>query len=78
MSNIEHLIENAIIAVESDYSFEQWASAPINKQIFQLVDIHPFDIWQIAIYIVYDYKPNIISDTINRLEIKYGYPIPND
>lgn len=56
MSNLEHLIENAIEAVEKDWSFEHWAGW--EKQYGNYVDADyikatPEEIWEIANYVVY-------------------------
>ena len=53
MSNIEHLIENAIIAVEEGKSFEDFNSAEHNKKMLRRVCACADEIWEIAQYVVY-------------------------
>lgn len=53
MSNIEHLIENAIIAVEKDKTFEDFNSAERNKAMLRKVCACADEIWEIAQYMVY-------------------------
>ena len=65
MSNIEHLIENAIIAVEEDKTFEDFNSAERNKMMLRMVCACADEIWEIAQYVVYskcmfcDWKPKM-------------------
>lgn len=65
MSNIEHLIENAIIAVEKDKTFEDFNSAERNKAMLRKVCACADEIWEIAQYVVYskcmfcDWKPKM-------------------
>lgn len=56
MSNLEHLIENAIESVENGNSFENWRDW--EQQIGNYVNADyikstPEEIWEIANYVVY-------------------------
>ena len=61
MSNIEHLIENAIYAVKRDRSFEDFKNQPHTKSMMQYTGLSLEDIWEIAGYVVYSYKPYCIN-----------------
>lgn len=66
MSNIEHLIENALRAMESAnartedtrLAFEKEMAASVNKQMLQAVRMTKDELWQIAQYIIYSYCQN--------------------
>ena len=60
MSNVEHLFENALVALENDYNFGEWKRTE--------TDIHNTDgvsnevieaIWELAIYTKYTYEPSL-------------------
>ena len=60
MSNVEHLFENALVALENDYDFGEWKRTQ--------TDIHNADgvseevleaIWELAIYTKYTYEPSL-------------------
>lgn len=63
MSNIEHLIENAIIAVEKGEVFEKFNIDERNKRMLKTVCACADEIWEMAQYVVYtkcmfcDWKP---------------------
>lgn len=75
MSNIEHLIENAIVAIEEHKEYEDWKSAWQQKAMLKEVMSDAWEIWQMAQYCVYTYKQSIIWDTEERLEKEYGYKV---
>lgn len=75
MSNIEHLIENAIVAIEENKEYEDWKSAWQQKAMLKEVMSDAWEIWQMAQYCVYTYKQSIIWDTEERLEKEYGYKV---
>lgn len=67
MSNLEHCLENAIIAVEEGKDYDQWRyeeiprhnATPFNRDWAVLTDesiINLKDIWAIAMYVVYTHK----------------------
>ena len=76
MSNIEHLIENAICAIEKNKEYEDWLSAWQQKAMLKEVKSDPWEIWQMAIYCYYTYRQSIIEETEDELEKKYGYKLP--
>lgn len=53
LSNIEHLIENAIIAVEKGEVFEKFNIDERNKRMLKTVCACADEIWEMAQYVVY-------------------------
>ena len=76
MSNIEHLIENAIGCIEEKKSYDDFISADVNKRMLKLVKSPPQEIWYMAIYVYYTYRPSVIWETEDELEKRYGYRVP--
>lgn len=74
MSNIEHLIESAVYYVEN-YSFEEFKetwTTNINKQgISATLE----EIWDIATWIYYSYRPYIDYKKSMELIDAYGYEV---
>lgn len=58
MACIEHALENAINAVKKDYAFENWKSTDSN---LEHINATPEEIWELAIYVVYSYKPSYLE-----------------
>ena len=68
MSNLEHCLENAIIAIDEGKDYDQWRYeeiprgnvCPFNKEWAVLTCegsiIYLKDIWAMATYVVYTYK----------------------
>ena len=67
MSNLEHCLEKAIIAIEDVKDYDQWRyeemprgnASPFNRDWAVLTDesiINLNDIWAMAIYVAYTYK----------------------
>ena len=78
MSNIEHLIENAITCLEGNKDFDYFTTMWQNKGMLKYVNASPEEIWEMAIYVVTTYKDGIVWDTEDKIEKKYGYPIPEE
>jgi len=76
MSNIEHLIENAITTIENGKDYEDWLSAWQQKAMLKEVESDPWEIWQMAQYCYYTYRESVIMDTEKEMEDRYGYKIP--
>ena len=76
MSDIEHLIENAIDSIERNEEYKDWVSKWQQKAMLKEVKSDPWEIWQIAQYCVYNYKESIEWKLSDEIESKYGYPIP--
>lgn len=76
MSNIEHLIENAIVKLEEGKTYQDWLDMWPQHEMLKLVKSPPEEIWQMAQYCVYTYGQNIKWDTEAEIEKAYGYPIP--
>ena len=78
MSNIEHLIENAVTALENNEKYDDWLNAWYTKEQLKQVKSPPEEIWQMAVWCVYTYKPSYTLDLSKQFESAYGYPIPKD
>ena len=78
MSNTEHLIENAIVCLEENKSYEDFISADVNERMLKLVKSPPEEIWDMAIYVYYTYRESIIWKTEDKLEKAYGYKIKDE
>ena len=76
MSNIEHLIENAIVAMEEKHDYDWWISTWQTKAMIKEVKSPPDEIWQMAQYVYYTYRQSLIWDLTDEIEKKYGYPVP--
>ena len=72
MTNVEHLIENAIHSVKEHESFETFKNRKCNDLMFLNVSVKPEEIWLIAQHILFTYKPSIEEQMIER----YGYDPP--
>lgn len=72
MTHVEHLLENAIRAINTNYNYQQWIEGYPQKIQFSLVKASPEEIWDIAQYCVFTYK----SCIIRKVEDAYGYSIP--
>ena len=76
MSNIEHLIENAIFCLEHDKTFEDFLEYKFNSEMLKLVKSLAEEIWEMAIYVYYPYRESVIWETEERMEKAYGYKLP--
>ena len=68
MSNLEHCLENAIVAVEERKDFDTWFYEEVPRLNASPFGAHTWcvltedsvinlkDIWQMAMYVVYTYK----------------------
>ncbi len=67
MSNLEHCLENAIVAIEKGKDYDEWYceeitrgnAGPFNKDWAVFTDestINLKDIWSMAMYVVYTYE----------------------
>ena len=62
MSNIEHLFENALLALENDYYFGEWKRIETDRHNTDGVSEEVIEaIWELAIYTKYTYEPSIES-----------------
>ena len=71
MSNLEHLIDNAITTLEEGKDFDFWMSLWYTKEQLKKVQSPPEEIWEIANYCYYSYREQIIWET-------NGCPVPED
>lgn len=76
MSNIEHLLENAIDDMETKKSFEEWKQRYPNSAVLPLVEATAEEIWMMAQYVLYTYKPWLLEKCRKETERIYGYPMP--
>lgn len=76
MSNIEHLIENAIVSIEHNESYDEWLNKWQQKAMIHEVKSPPKEIWEMAQYAVYTYKMSIVWKLMDKIEAAYGYPMP--
>ena len=75
MSNVEHLIESAIDYLKNSYTFNEWKESWLANVNKQNVKATLEEIWIIALWIYYDYKPYIEEKVIQQLEQDYGYKV---
>ena len=62
MSNIEHLFENALVALKNHYDFEEWLRIEKDRHNTDGVSEEVIEaIWELAIYTKYTYEPSVIS-----------------
>ena len=76
MSNIEHLLENAIASIESNNTYDSWLKQNTQQSMLQEVKASSSEIWTLAQYCVYVYKPGIVVDMVEKAENDYGYKWP--
>ena len=75
MSNIEHMIDSAISYLDNSYTFEDWKDTWSTNVNRQGVTATLEEIWTIANWIYYDYKPSVELKTRIEMENDYGYKI---
>lgn len=57
MSNVEHLFENALLALENDYYFGEWKSIEKDRHNTDGISEEVIEaIWELAIYTKYTYE----------------------
>lgn len=67
MSPCEHLMENALTALEQGKDFEYFKD-DIN---FEFVpDVKPEDVWDMAQYVYWTYLPFYISENIDKITLE--------
>lgn len=60
MSNVEHLFENALLALENDYYFGEWKRIEKDRHNTDGVSEEVIEaIWELAIYTKYTYEPSL-------------------
>ena len=57
MSNAQHLLENAIISIEKNMDFEDFTIQLHNKEMAEISNINLIQVWEMAMYVVYNLKP---------------------
>lgn len=76
MTSLEHLFENAINCIESNKCYNDWVKLPSTKANSKnMVYSDLADIWSLATYAVFTYKPSIVSQVTSEMEEKYGYKV---
>ena len=71
MTNNEHLLENAINAMQQGYTVEEWFAIEPNPCTIEHADL----IWELAQCVVYSYTPSMKLEVIQQMEEAYGYKI---
>lgn len=56
MSNIEHLIENALMARKSGHSLEDFKKGWHTPEMIEMVNASVEEIWEIADYVLYTWE----------------------
>ena len=64
MSNVEHLIENAICCLENNEEYADFAKQNYNIIMAEESNIKLEDIWTMAVHVVYSVRQIWISDTV--------------
>jgi len=69
MSNLEHLIENALTATEKAednkyQAFVEEMSAAYNLQMLQTTSVTEEDLWEITQYIIYTWMPSANAEPV--------------
>lgn len=76
MTSLEHLFETAINCIESNQCYNDWVKLPSTKTNSKnMVYSDLADIWSLAAYAVFTYKPSIVSQVTSEMEEKYGYKV---
>lgn len=78
MTSLEHLFETAIECIESNQCYNDWVkldSTVINAKNMNPLTTDLMDIWEMAQYAVFTYKPSIVAQVTNEIEGKYGYKV---
>ena len=76
MTSLEHLFETAIDLIESNQCYNDWVKLPSTKANNKnMVYSRLVDIWSLAQYAVFSYKPSIVSQVTSEMEEKYGYKV---
>lgn len=75
MSNCEHLIENAICCIERHGSFEDFCRSKVNKEMSKMEDVTLAQVWQMAIYVYYTYRPVYKNKIMKELEDEWGFSL---
>ena len=75
MSNIEHLIESAVECLEHSYTFDEWKESWFTNTNKQNVKAPLEEIWGMAVWVYYDYRPYIEWKVTQKLEQEYGYKV---
>lgn len=69
MSNVEHLFENALLALENDYYFGEWKRIEKDRHNTDGVSEEVIEaIWELAIYTKYTYEPSFKAIPIEWIE----------
>lgn len=69
MTNLEHLIENGIVAMEKKMTPQDWISHMANDTNWKGNERFTMDdIWEICQYAVYTYRSVVIEDFLDDLK----------
>ena len=60
MSNLEHLIENAICDMERGRSYEEYVGEWAQQAMLPMVNVKPEELWEIAQYVITTYRDSVL------------------
>lgn len=72
MTNCEYLIENALCAIGAGLTYEYFCNKEYNKEMAKIENISLEQVWQMATYVFYTYRPSHRKKIICELEDKLG------
>ena len=75
MTNLEHYVENAIWFLEKGGTHKEFFNNIWLQEGERLTGISLPQMWEIAQYVVYTYKPCIESECTEKLIKLYGYEV---
>ena len=75
MSNLEHLIDCAVYYKEEHYSFEEFKETWTTNVNKETIAAPLEEIWEIANYVYYVYRPYIEGKKEEELVERYGYKV---
>jgi hypothetical protein len=69
MTNVEHLIENAMVCLENGVDKDHYLHSPMYQKMAKTLGV-PLDIfWEIAEYMTQTYIPTLMSDLLETYHI---------
>lgn len=81
MSNIEHLLENALIYMERGKDFDEWVSEEETRRNMPESGVMPMSyasFWALANYVRYSYMECYVEKVIEQLEKMLDYSDSGD
>lgn len=72
MTNLEHLLENAICACERGETLEDYRNAPANRMMLEDEGVDAELIWAMAYYVVTTYNEQPCAVEVVEIVIQHG------